>query len=61
MMAKGMQLKTIAEGVEDINQLKILNEIGCDEIQGFFFGRPVTGEQFETQHIKNLSENLALV
>lgn len=37
MMAKGMQLKTIAEGVEDTNQLKILNEIGCDEIQGFFW------------------------
>lgn len=56
MMAKGMQLKTIAEGVEDINQLKILNELGCDETQGFFFGRPVTGEAFEAQHISGISE-----
>ena len=55
MMARGMQLKTIAEGVEDINQLKILNELGCDETQGFFFGRPVTGNAFEAQYIKKFA------
>ncbi|WMJ82944.1 putative bifunctional diguanylate cyclase/phosphodiesterase [Oscillospiraceae bacterium LTW-04] len=52
MMAKGMQIKTIAEGVEDVNQLKFLNQLGCDEIQGYFFGEPVTGEAFEVQYIK---------
>lgn len=54
MMAKGMQLKTIAEGIEDINQLKILSELGCDEIQGYFFGKPVTSETFEAQHINKV-------
>lgn len=52
MMAKGLKLKIIAEGVEDINQLKILEELGCDEIQGYIFGKPVPSDEFENQHIK---------
>lgn len=40
MMAKGMGLKTIAEGVEETCQLKILQDIGCDEIQGYLWGKP---------------------
>lgn len=51
MMARGMGIKTIAEGVEDINQLQILQKLGCDEIQGYIFGRPVPVEEFEKEHI----------
>lgn len=40
MMAEGMGLKTIAEGVEETCQLKVLQEIGCDEIQGYLWGKP---------------------
>lgn len=53
MMAKGMNLKIISEGVEDINQLKILNSIGCNEIQGYIFGKPVSSNEFEEMHLKN--------
>lgn len=52
MMAKGLKLKTIAEGVEDIKQLEILKELGCDEIQGYIWGKPVPSEEFEKQHIE---------
>lgn len=56
MMAKMLKLKVIAEGVQDINQLKILKESGCDEVQGYILGKPVPSEEFERQHIKtNLS------
>lgn len=51
MMAKGMGLKTIAEGVEDVHQLQILEKLECDEIQGYFFGKPVPVEEFEKEHI----------
>ena len=52
MMAKGLKLKTIAEGVEDISQLEILKYLGCDEIQGYIFGKPVPSDEFEKQHMK---------
>lgn len=51
MMARGIGIKTIAEGVEDIKQLQILKELRCDEIQGYIFGKPVPAEQFEKEHI----------
>ncbi len=40
-MAHGLRLKVIAEGVETAAQLALLAANGCDEIQGYFFSRPV--------------------
>ncbi|QHI72291.1 putative bifunctional diguanylate cyclase/phosphodiesterase [Aminipila terrae] len=53
MMAKGMGLKTIAEGVEDMKQFQILKMLNCDEIQGYIFGKPVPAEEFEREHLNN--------
>ena len=46
-LAKNIKLKTIAEGVEDETQLEILRELGCDEIQGYFWGKPMNAKDFE--------------
>lgn len=43
-MAKGLNLKVIAEGVENEGQMSFLREHGCDEIQGYYFSRPVLAE-----------------
>ncbi len=40
-MSKQMQLKVIAEGVETNQQLQWLRGIGCNEVQGFYFSRPM--------------------
>jgi diguanylate cyclase (GGDEF)-like protein/PAS domain S-box-containing protein len=40
-MAHGLHLTVIAEGVETASQLALLAENGCDEMQGYFFSRPV--------------------
>jgi diguanylate cyclase (GGDEF)-like protein/PAS domain S-box-containing protein len=40
-MAHGLRLTVIAEGVETAEQLALLAENGCDEIQGYYFSRPV--------------------
>ncbi|TFW26507.1 EAL domain-containing protein, partial [Massilia arenosa] len=46
-MAHSLNLKTVAEGVEREAQLSYLRRHGCDEIQGFWFSRPVEASAFE--------------
>ncbi|WP_397538082.1 EAL domain-containing protein [Rummeliibacillus pycnus] len=48
MMAKGLNFKVIAEGVENETQKTFLQEIECDELQGYLFSRPLSVEDFET-------------
>jgi diguanylate cyclase (GGDEF)-like protein len=44
-MSKSLNLRVVAEGVENREQLKFLTEKGCDEIQGFLFSRPVMPDE----------------
>ena len=46
-MAHELGLETIAEGVESAEQLAILNELGCDLIQGFYFSRALPAVKME--------------
>ncbi|MDR7238777.1 EAL domain-containing protein [Neobacillus drentensis] len=47
-MAKGLQIRVVAEGVETIQQLKVLQKEQCQEIQGYLFSHPVPVDEFET-------------
>jgi diguanylate cyclase (GGDEF)-like protein len=40
-LARVLGVETVAEGVEDVGQLRYLRALGCDAVQGFLFGRPV--------------------
>ncbi len=46
-MAKNLGLSVIAEGVENQGHITFLNREGCDEMQGYFFSKPVPKEEFE--------------
>ncbi len=46
-LARSLGLHTIAEGVEHPAQLEYLREQGCDEIQGYYYSRPLSAGQFE--------------
>jgi diguanylate cyclase (GGDEF)-like protein/PAS domain S-box-containing protein len=41
-MAKSLQMTTTAEGVETAEEAELIRNLGCDKIQGFYFGRPMT-------------------
>jgi len=44
-LGKGLQLRVLAEGVETREQLAVLRQQGCDEIQGYYFSRPVPADE----------------
>jgi EAL domain-containing protein (putative c-di-GMP-specific phosphodiesterase class I) len=46
-MASSLGLQTIAEGVETASQLNFLRLQGCNEVQGYYFSKPLTAKQFE--------------
>ncbi|MBC8057418.1 MAG: EAL domain-containing protein, partial [Rhizobiales bacterium] len=41
-LAHALGLKVVAEGVETLRQHKVLVELGCDELQGYLFAKPMT-------------------
>jgi diguanylate cyclase (GGDEF)-like protein len=45
-LARSLGLSTVAEGVDSENQRDYLKLLGCDEIQGFHFGKPQPADEF---------------
>jgi EAL domain-containing protein (putative c-di-GMP-specific phosphodiesterase class I) len=45
-LAQGLQLTTVAEGVETLEQLLTLGSFGCSRMQGYLFGRPAPPRTF---------------
>jgi len=46
-VAHSLNIKVIAEGVETRQQLEFLRTRHCDELQGYYFGRPLSPEKFQ--------------
>ena len=51
-LAKELGFTTLAEGAENAAQVRRLKELGCETIQGYYFSKPVTIEEFEKKYIK---------
>ena len=45
-MAQALGLSTVAEGVETSAQRELMQELGCEQIQGYFFSRPLAADDF---------------
>lgn len=44
-LGHSMGMKVLAEGIEQVEQLELLNQLGCDHGQGYYFGRPQPAAQ----------------
>lgn len=51
-LARSLNLKVVAEGVETGEQAQILRELGCDELQGYYFGYPASASDV-TESLRN--------
>jgi len=49
-LAHEMKLRVVAEGVETAEQAGMLQKLGCDLAQGFYYGRPQQTENLEIQY-----------
>jgi diguanylate cyclase (GGDEF)-like protein/PAS domain S-box-containing protein len=51
-MAHALGMKVVAEGVEEVEQLTVLTQLGCDLAQGYYFARPAPADQFNGLHVE---------
>ena len=49
LIKKKLKIKTVAEGVENKEQVEYLKKLGCDFIQGYYYFKPLTKKEFEKQ------------
>ncbi len=47
-MAKNLRMNVLCEGVETEEQMAFLREAGCDIVQGYFYGKPMCQQDFDT-------------
>lgn len=50
-MAQHMKMQVIAEGIETREQLDILVDSGCQDIQGYYFSRPLAADELERKYM----------
>ncbi len=51
-LGKNLGMNTLAEGVETESQLAALNNMGCDQVQGYYFSRPLPASELESYYKK---------
>ncbi len=50
-LARALELKVVAEGVEEQHHVELLRELGFDQVQGFLFARPMPVEEFSARYV----------
>ncbi len=55
-LGHSLNMKVMAEGVETVEQLRFLREHGCNEVQGYYFGRPMPASAIERMLTGSLDE-----
>jgi EAL domain-containing protein (putative c-di-GMP-specific phosphodiesterase class I) len=56
-IAKSLKIPVVAEGVETEEQVRLLKELGCEIIQGYYFSEPLHVSVFEDTYVRPLQEH----
>ena len=57
--ARALGLSVVAEGIESEEQFERVKALGCDEVQGYLFGRPLAALEFERVHLQPARSRVA--
>jgi len=60
-MAKGLNMEVIAEGIEKLEHVQVLTEMGCKFGQGYFYARPASSEMMESILATGNSVNIPML
>lgn len=67
-MAHGLGCSIVAEGVETVDQASVLRKLGCEELQGYYFARPMAADVLnvwlddrQNNQVQGLQEQLAKI
>ncbi|MBQ6675837.1 MAG: EAL domain-containing protein [Ruminococcus sp.] len=55
-LAKSLNMRTVAEGVEVKEQVEFLASQGCDMIQGYYFAKPMPGDEYRERMIQGKND-----
>jgi diguanylate cyclase (GGDEF)-like protein len=58
MLAHKLEMKVTAEGIETAHQAEVLSALGCDQVQGFLYGRPVPASEIALFLLENTRKRL---
>ena len=51
-LARGLSVETTAEGVENEREAAVMRALGCDQLQGYLFGRPVPADELPKDRLR---------
>ena len=51
-LARKMNISTVVEGVETVQDEEMIKKLGCDFGQGYFYNKPISAEDFEKLYIE---------
>ncbi len=53
-IARNLKIPVVAEGVETEKQIRLLKDLGCSLVQGYYFSRPLHPSDFEDAFVRNM-------
>jgi diguanylate cyclase (GGDEF)-like protein len=59
-LAHSLGLRIVAEGIENLEALELVDDLGCDAAQGYLMGRPVPAEDFDLAAVARIPLRIAM-